>query len=92
VGFETSSTIAKATKTKNPANVGFFDNAFSFYKDVPGDPHRDIPRTWDRLFDILTAVNTRGELPMLVQIDGCEQLVETAPKKYSFQSKPNKGA
>ena len=32
------------------------------------DPERDIRRTWDRLLDILTKLNTAGQLPDLSPI------------------------
>ena len=54
-----------------------------------GDPHRDIPRTFDRIIDILAAACTRGQLPNLSTIAGCGQ-PEAAPKKYSFQKRGEK--
>ena len=36
-----------------------------------GDLERDIPRIWDRLLDILTHLNTQGQLPDLKSLFGC---------------------
>lgn len=41
------------------------------FNSACGDPHRDIPRTWDRLLAILTAADTRGQLPSLKGSPGC---------------------
>ena len=42
------------------------------------DPQQDGPRTLDRILDVLTALNTRGELPDLSSLAG-------------FQGKDTKG-
>jgi site-specific DNA recombinase len=34
------------------------------------DPHRDIPRTWDRILNTLARLNATGELPDLSQVAG----------------------
>ena len=39
---------------------------------------RDIPRTWDRILDVLTTLNTRGELPDLSAVAGFQQQGDAA--------------
>jgi len=40
-------------------------------KNLYGDPHRDIPRTWDPLLEELTRLNALGQLPLLkAKLDG----------------------
>jgi len=36
-------------------------------------PQQDIPRTWDRIIDVLTTLNTQGLLPDLSLVAGCLQ-------------------
>jgi hypothetical protein len=78
-------------ETKNPAFAGFFDNVFFFCKDVPGDPHQDRPRTFERLLAVLTTAYTRQQLPDLSTV-ACfaQREVETAPVKYNFQVRRKK--
>ena len=38
-----------------------------------GGPERDIPRTWDRLIDNLTALNAQGLLPDLSVVVGLQE-------------------
>jgi len=41
------------------------------YENICSDQQRDIPRTWDRILDILASLNTQGELPDLKRPFGC---------------------
>jgi hypothetical protein len=49
-------------KMKTPAFAGVFVG-FEVYQWYA--PERAIPRTWDRLLDILTKLNVAGQLPDL---------------------------
>lgn len=54
------------------ASLPFYEVANRFNLSN-GGPERDIPRTWDRLLDILSALNTQGKLPDLSIISAFKQ-------------------
>ena len=47
-----------------------FQEVATRFKNSNGAPERAIPRTWDRLLDILTKLNAAGQLPDLPAIFG----------------------
>jgi hypothetical protein len=73
-------------KLSNP-----FSHVANRFENHDCDPHRDIPRTFERLLAILTTAYTHQQLPDLSTVAGFVQReVETAPIKYNFQTKREK--
>lgn len=55
-------------------------------------PHRDIPRTWDRILGILTSLNTRGELPDLTHLFKRDGDLIANPPSREHPPRPNPSA
>jgi len=54
------------------------------------DPNQDTPRTLDKIFDNLVALNDAGELPDLSELFGCEQKsseLEKKPKRWKHDER-----
>jgi hypothetical protein len=64
VKIATSNLLIKGKKVEIEPSFPFQDVANRLKID-DGAPHRALPRTWDRLLNILTTLNTNGQLPDL---------------------------
>jgi len=64
VNIFTSNRVVKGKNVELKPSFPFQEVTNRFKNDDCG-PERDVPRTWDRLLNILTTLNTNGQLPDL---------------------------